>query len=75
MDHARRFKQRLLQHEPLLGSFVKTPSVHPVEVLGGAGFDFVVIDEEHAPFDRATVDLDLCTRGPQTGLPLRLGCR
>ncbi|MBN9553051.1 MAG: aldolase, partial [Alphaproteobacteria bacterium] len=25
-------------------------------ILGGVGFDFAVIDEEHAPFDRVTID-------------------
>src|SRR5580704_18444034 len=43
----------------LLGTFIKTPSTHAVEILGGLGFDFVVIDEEHAPFDRVTIDMAL----------------
>lgn len=50
------FRQRLLAREPLLGTFIKTPATHPVEVLGAAGLDFVVIDQEHAPFDRVTLD-------------------
>jgi 2-keto-3-deoxy-L-rhamnonate aldolase RhmA len=50
------FRARLLAHEPLLGTFIKTPATQPVEVLGAAGLDFVVIDQEHAPFDRVTVD-------------------
>src|SRR5262249_5969981 len=32
---------------------------HPVEIIGGLGFDFVVIDEEHAPFDRVAIDAAL----------------
>ncbi|MGF6876904.1 HpcH/HpaI aldolase family protein [Paraburkholderia sp. MM5477-R1] len=44
---------------PLLGTFVKTPSVHVVEILGAAGFDFLVIDGEHAAFDRQSIDLAL----------------
>lgn len=51
-----RFRARLLAHEPLLGTFIKTPASHVVEVAAAAGFDFVVIDQEHAPFDRVTVD-------------------
>ena len=33
----------------LLGTWVKIPSLETVELLGHAGFDFVVIDCEHAP--------------------------
>ncbi len=51
------FRQRLLSGERLLGSFIKTPTCHSVEILGEIGFDFVVIDEEHAPFDRAAIDV------------------
>jgi 2-keto-3-deoxy-L-rhamnonate aldolase RhmA len=50
------FRRRLLAREPLLGTFVKTPSIHTTEILGGLGFDFVVVDAEHAPFDRVTTD-------------------
>jgi staphyloferrin B biosynthesis citrate synthase len=49
-------RQRLLSSELLLGTFIKTPTTHATEILGGLGFDFVVIDEEHAPFDRVTID-------------------
>ncbi|HEY8508655.1 MAG TPA: aldolase/citrate lyase family protein [Steroidobacteraceae bacterium] len=51
------FRQRLLAREPLLGTFIKTPTVQTTEIIGELGFDFVVIDQEHAPFDRVTVDL------------------
>jgi 2-keto-3-deoxy-L-rhamnonate aldolase RhmA len=39
----------------LIGTWVKIPSLATVELLGHAGFDFVVIDMEHAPhaLDRA----------------------
>lgn len=33
----------------MLGTWVKIPSLETVELLGHAGFDFVVIDLEHAP--------------------------
>jgi 2-keto-3-deoxy-L-rhamnonate aldolase RhmA len=45
--------------ERLIGSFVKTPTGHAVEILAEVGFDFVVIDQEHAPFDRASTDVAL----------------
>lgn len=50
------FRQRFLAGETLLGTFVKYPTGHTTELLGSAGFDFVVIDEEHGPFDRGTTD-------------------
>src|SRR4051812_6738437 len=53
------FRRRFLAREVLLGTFVKTPGPHTTEALGTAGLDFVVIDEEHGPFDRGSVDLAL----------------
>jgi staphyloferrin B biosynthesis citrate synthase len=50
------FRQRFIGGKPLLGTFIKTPTSHATEILGLLGFDFVVIDEEHAPFDRVTTD-------------------
>lgn len=54
------FRRRFLgAQEPLFGSFIKTPSPHSIEILGGLGFDFVVIDAEHAPFDRGSTEISL----------------
>lgn len=53
------FRDRLLTRERLLGSFLKIASTQPAEILGHLGFDFVVIDEEHAPLNRETTDLIL----------------
>ncbi|MEO6783590.1 MAG: LysR substrate-binding domain-containing protein [Bradyrhizobium sp.] len=33
----------------LVGYFIKASTVHSTEILGDLGFDFVVLDEEHAP--------------------------
>ena len=51
------FKQDLQSGRVLLGTFVKTPHPHVVEVLSSAGLDCVCIDAEHAPFDRQIIDL------------------
>lgn len=59
MPHRTEFRERFARREILLGSFIKTPTTHPIEILGNVGFDFVVIDEEHAPFDRVTIDTAL----------------
>lgn len=54
----RTLKDRLQANDaPLFGTFIKTPSVHGVEIIGGLGYDFVVIDAEHAPFDRRAIEL------------------
>jgi len=56
-DVGRGFRARLTGGERLLGTFLKTATGHATEILGGAGFDFVVVDAEHAPFSRGDVDL------------------
>jgi len=61
------FRDRLRARELLLGTFIKTPVTHPVEIMGAVGFDFVVIDQEHAPFDRVDVDA-LILAGRAAGL-------
>jgi staphyloferrin B biosynthesis citrate synthase len=50
------FRARVKAGDLLVGTFVKTPTGHATEILGDLGFDFVVIDEEHAPFDRVATD-------------------
>jgi 2-keto-3-deoxy-L-rhamnonate aldolase RhmA len=57
--HTRQFRERLLAGELLCGTFIKTPTCHAIEILGEVGFDFMVIDEEHAPFDRQATDVAL----------------
>jgi 2-keto-3-deoxy-L-rhamnonate aldolase RhmA len=52
-----------------VGTFVKTTSPQVVEILGGCGLDFAVLDAEHAPFDRAALDLAMLA-GRACGLPL-----
>src|SRR6218665_1040971 len=40
-----------------IGIFVKTGAPQLIEVLGTTALDFVVLDAEHAPFDRGMLDL------------------
>lgn len=54
--------------QPLLGTFLKTPHPHVVEVLATCGLDLLCIDAEHAPFDRAAIDLCLMA-ARAAGLP------
>lgn len=44
-------KMRLLGGDRLLGCLLRMPADETVEMLGEAGFDFVVIDAEHGPAD------------------------
>jgi staphyloferrin B biosynthesis citrate synthase len=59
MNAASSFRQRMLAGDKLVGTFLKTPTSHATEILGDVGYDFVVIDQEHAPFDRTTIDIAL----------------
>lgn len=59
------FKEDLRSGRPLLGTFVKTPHPHVVEVLATSGLDCLCIDAEHAPFDRAAIDL--CVMAARAG--------
>lgn len=55
----RSFRDRLKARELLVGTFVKTPTSHPVEVAAAAGLDFVIVDQEHAPIDRGAIDMQV----------------
>lgn len=50
------FRQRLLSGEPLLGTWIKAPSLMVAEVLSVSPMDCLCLDAEHAPFDRAALD-------------------
>jgi staphyloferrin B biosynthesis citrate synthase len=59
------FKQDLQSGAPLLGTFLKTPHPHVVEVLATSGLDCLCVDAEHAPFDRQAIDL--CVMAARAG--------
>jgi 4-hydroxy-2-oxoheptanedioate aldolase len=42
-------KQRINEGHTVFGSFVFSPEASHVEILGLAGYDFVILDMEHAP--------------------------
>jgi 2-keto-3-deoxy-L-rhamnonate aldolase RhmA len=58
-------KARIAARERVVGTWVKTP--HPIiaEVLGLTDLDCMVLDAEHAPFDRAA--LDACVMASRLG--------
>lgn len=51
------FKERLNARERMTGTFLKLPTTQVIEILGAVGYDFVVIDQEHAALDRGITDL------------------
>lgn len=53
------FRTRLQRGDALVGSFIKIPTVHATEILAQVGYDFLVIDAEHAPLDRSQIDVML----------------
>lgn len=54
-----RVRERVLRGERLVGTFVKTTHYQTVEILTRTELDFIVLDAEHAPFDRAALDASL----------------
>ena len=49
------FKKKLADGHAVFGPFMKTSDTAIVEVTGHAGFDFVILDMEHAPFTYANL--------------------
>ena len=47
---------RMRRGDILAGTFLKTPAHELIEVLAISGLDFICLDAEHAPFDRARMD-------------------
>ena len=68
------FAARLRGGEPLFGTFVKTPTFHATEILGSVGYDFIVIDEEHAPINRESIEaMILAARARGVAALVRVG--
>lgn len=68
MEHFRRsleLKEKIRAGAPVLGVFVKTPAVQVVEVLATTGLDFLVLDQEHAPFGAR--EMDCCLLAARAG--------
>ena len=59
------FREKLRAGDLLAGTWIKTPHPHVVEVLSFSSLDCLVLDAEHAPFDRAA--LDLCILAARAG--------
>ena len=56
MAVSRSLKERLKNHETVFGTFYKMNSPIALEMLGWAGFDFIVADCEHSPIGYESVE-------------------
>ena len=63
------FRKRLKAGGTLFGSMLKTPTSQATEILSDVGFDFVVVDQEHSPFDRMSIDTVILA-GRAAGVPV-----
>jgi len=59
MSDAPTLKSRLAAGKPLVGCFVMLPSPAIVEMLGYAGFDFAILDQEHGAAGVETLENQL----------------
>lgn len=50
------FRDQVRAREPLVGTWIKTPSPMVCEVLGQSDLDMLCLDAEHSPFDRGDID-------------------
>jgi 2-keto-3-deoxy-L-rhamnonate aldolase RhmA len=57
MDVREDFARDLRARKCVVGTFIKSNDPSIVEILGHAGFDFAILDAEHAAFDRSDVAL------------------
>jgi 4-hydroxy-2-oxoheptanedioate aldolase len=60
-------KRKLQDQDCVIGTFLEIPSPQLVELLGLAGFDFVIIDREHGTIDLAQTE-DLIRASLSTGI-------
>ncbi len=58
------FKQALTQEAPLWGLWLGLPDTSCAEICGGSGFDWVLIDGEHASFDLTGIKYHLQALAP-----------
>ena len=55
MAFRRKFAQDLRSRKVVAGTFIKSNDPAVVEILGHSGFDFAILDAEHAALDRADI--------------------
>ncbi len=66
--NAKEFNQALKRRQRVYGTFIMSTSPRWVDSVKGTGLDFVFIDTEHVPLDRATLGW-MCQAYRHAGLP------
>ncbi len=61
-------RSRVLARELMVGTFSGLDSPIAVEIIGGAGFDFLCLDAEHSPLDRRCLE-ELIRAADVSGTP------
>ena len=65
-----RFKSALMRGERLIGCWAGFADPYATEVLASAGFDWLVIDGEHAPNDLRSISAQLAMLAGRHSLPV-----
>ena len=53
------FRTLVKSGKELIGIFIKTPNYQLVEIVSSCDLSFIVLDAEHAPFDRSELDTSI----------------
>jgi 2-keto-3-deoxy-L-rhamnonate aldolase RhmA len=53
------FRALVKSGKELIGIFIKTPNYQLVEIVSSCNLSFIVLDAEHAPFDRSELDTSI----------------
>src|SRR2546426_3354337 len=64
-----RFKRALVSGRPQIGLWSSLSSNYTVEVIAGAGFDWILLDTEHSPSDLESVLTQLQAAAPHPPPP------
>ncbi|MBS0613373.1 MAG: hypothetical protein JSS24_09410, partial [Proteobacteria bacterium] len=65
-----RFKQRLLAGEPQIGLWAALADSYVIELLASVGYDWLLLDNEHAPNDLRSTLGQLQAMAPYASQPL-----
>src|SRR5690242_2066517 len=58
-SRVKRFKSRLAAGETVLGAWLTIPDLSVAEIMASAGFDYAIIDAEHAPWTVGEIQVAL----------------
>lgn len=69
-ERALALKKKLRAGETVLGAWLTIPDPVPAEIMAGAGFDYVLIDTEHAPWSLEAVQTALIAFKGEAAVPI-----